>query len=499
MIFPFLEYYDIVSLNCQLEMWDISMSYCKVKKTNVIVRTMIPLLMAFLLVASIAAAFYFHIDRDVYTMANAVICIFAALLLFILLVCLVSSPYIDKKQYYLFCAIVVALFLSTLIGGLRFMLTGLFNMGEKAFLLYNVSYFLISVAWILFLLYQRSNFLRTKAERIFIRVSIAIPVLILSALIYNYFFRCYSTVDCYGSIVYLQNPLVLTLAYVIVYLQYLVYLLVAKGEAQIKWLMVGCVIVPFLDTTLCSAFFLARRAFRLESLDYICNVIALYLLFFNIYQENTNRLLIQERKIAQQAQQQAELQTAIMLSQIAPHFLSNALSCISGLCLSENAPKSRTAINVFSDYLRSNIGYINKKCFIPFEKELEHIKAYLWLEQLRFGEDLRVEYDIQYALFALPSLVVQPLVENAVKHGIIPKNGSGTVRICTEKTEDGVRIIVADDGVGFDATKKQSDNKIHIGIQNVERRLQIMCNGALEIRSRPGVGTTATITIFRGG
>ncbi len=475
------------------------MLYRKMKKSNIIVRTMIPLLMVFFLVISIAAAFYYHIERDAFTIANAGICIFAMLFYFILMVCVVSSPYSDKRQYDLFCAIVVTLFLSTFTGGLRFILTGIINMGKKAFLLYSVSYFLIEIAWILFLLYQRSNFLRTKAERICMTVSITSTVLVSLAMIYNFFSHAYYTADCYGNIIYSMSPIKLPVSYCVVFLQYMVYLLITKGKARIKWLMASYILVPIFGISVGCVFSLAGKKMQLESIDYLCNVVALYLIFFNVYQENTNRLLLQERKIAQQAQQQTELQTAIMLSQIGPHFLYNALSCISGLCLSENAPKSRTAVNVFSDYLRANIDSISEKRFIPFERELEHIKAYLWLEQMRFGEDLRVEYDIPYAFFALPPLVVQPLVENAVKHGIIPKNGGGTVRICTEKTENGVRITVSDDGVGFDAAEKQKDNKTHIGIQNVERRLRIMCNGTLEIHSKPGVGTTATIVIPSGG
>jgi len=108
---------------------------------------------------------------------------------------------------------------------------------------------------------------------------------------------------------------------------------------------------------------------------------------------------------------------------------------------------------------------------------------------------LNVEYDIQDANFAVPALMLQPIVENAVKHGVCKKEDGGTVKISVKKNEDGVVIIVSDDGVGFDADEVKNDGRSHIGIENVRNRLQSISHGDMKIESEPGAGTTVTITI----
>ena len=114
---------------------------------------------------------------------------------------------------------------------------------------------------------------------------------------------------------------------------------------------------------------------------------------------------------------------------------------------------------------------------------------------MRFEEDLRVEYDIGADDFMLPALTIQPLVENAVKHGIIPKKGGGTVTLATREESDCYRIIIADDGVGFVPGIKKEDGKSHVGIRNVRQRLREMCRAELDIESALGKGTKTTITL----
>ena len=134
---------------------------------------------------------------------------------------------------------------------------------------------------------------------------------------------------------------------------------------------------------------------------------------------------------------------------------------------------------------------------IPFEKELSHVETYLNLEKMRFEERLNVVYDIEETDFCLPSLVVQPLVENAVKHGICKKEEGGTLIIKTAKIYNRIVISIIDDGVGFDTkvNKKDNSGRHHIGIQNVRDRLAQMAGGELIIRSTPGVGTKAYIVL----
>ena len=184
-----------------------------------------------------------------------------------------------------------------------------------------------------------------------------------------------------------------------------------------------------------------------------------------------------------------------MLSQIKPHFLHNALTLIIDLC--DTAPqKAKEATVEFSRYLRGNMESIDRTGPISFEKELEHTKLYLNIEQMRFAGDLQVRYDIACTGFSLPALTVEPLAENAVRHGVREKpDGRGTVVIATRETPDGYEITVTDDGPGFDPDRLPEDGQMHVGIANVRERLRQIVDGSLEYRSAPGEGTAAIIRI----
>lgn len=194
-----------------------------------------------------------------------------------------------------------------------------------------------------------------------------------------------------------------------------------------------------------------------------------------------------------------ETDISIMLSQIQPHFLYNSLSTIRELCIvdPQKAPK---ALEEFSAFLRGNMDSLKSKVPVPFSRELEHVKHYLHLEQIRFGEDLKVEYDIQEEDFFLPTLTIQPIVENAVKYGVGNKEEGGTVRIATRREENRIVITVQDDGVGFDVDEiehipVQKDGRTHIGLSNVKHRIERMVNGTMTIHSRKESGTVVEITL----
>ena len=110
-----------------------------------------------------------------------------------------------------------------------------------------------------------------------------------------------------------------------------------------------------------------------------------------------------------------------------------------------------------------------------------------------------MKYDIDVSEFFIPPLTVQPLVENAVNHGVSDLPDGGVVTICTAETPDGYEIRVCDNGVGFNPDSVQSDGRTHVGISNVRSRLEIMCGGTLDITSEIGKGTTAIIKIPKGG
>jgi signal transduction histidine kinase len=199
----------------------------------------------------------------------------------------------------------------------------------------------------------------------------------------------------------------------------------------------------------------------------------------------------------------AESRISIMLSQIQPHFLYNALAVISRLC-DKDPEKAKKATISFSTYLRGNMSLLESAEPIPFQNELNHTISFLNLENAMYGDALEVIYDIQALYFKLPALTMQPIVENAVKHGIGKKEGGGTVTISTKETEDNFLVIITDNGVGFEQEEINNgiyptDGEKHIGINNVRLRLSAQCGGSLEIKSKPGEGTTATIIIPQKG
>lgn len=194
-----------------------------------------------------------------------------------------------------------------------------------------------------------------------------------------------------------------------------------------------------------------------------------------------------------------EAKVGVMVSQIQPHFMYNALSSIAMLCTID--PKTaRKATTTFAKYLRGNMDSIKQTNPVPFTQELEHLKKYLYIEQLRFGDMLNIEYDIQATDFVLPLLSIQPLVENAVKHGVGMKKQGGTVTISTRGTADAFEVIVSDDGVGFDTTaESKDDGRTHIGMENTRKRIKEMCGGEVRIESKIGEGTVATVVLPKEG
>ena len=190
----------------------------------------------------------------------------------------------------------------------------------------------------------------------------------------------------------------------------------------------------------------------------------------------------------------AEQRIKIMMSQIQPHFVSNTLTTIQALCLLD-PQKAFEVTGKFGSYLRNNIASLEEDNLIPIGKELEHTKVYAEIEMLRFPE-ISVEYNIEAEDFTLPALTIQPLVENAIRHGVRDRD-HGVVEIATKITDDRYIITITDNGVGFDTKKPLPTDGSHLGIKNVRDRLSEMCGGTLLIDSKIDEGTTVTVTIPR--
>ena len=202
-------------------------------------------------------------------------------------------------------------------------------------------------------------------------------------------------------------------------------------------------------------------------------------------------LLVIYTSIYIQRQKELEAQkNALMLSQINPHFVYNTLSTIAAMC--ETSPRQAKYLTVdFSKYLRRNIDSMTSDELIPFEREMEHVECYLKIEKTRFRERLNVIYSIGCKDFNVPPLTIQPLVENAVKHGITKKAEGGTVKISTCEMDRCYVIKIIDDGVGFNS----EETEFHVGLENVKNRIAAMCRGDVTFKSTVGVGTRVTIMI----
>ena len=187
-----------------------------------------------------------------------------------------------------------------------------------------------------------------------------------------------------------------------------------------------------------------------------------------------------------------ERRISIMLSQIQPHFIYNTLGTIERMCL-KDPQKAFDLVRNFSLYLRGNFSELDSVTPIRFAEELKHVEYYVNIEKVRFP-DMNIEYDVETTGFVLPALSVQPLVENAIKHGLMRLETGGTVKIHSYETPTHFCVEVKDDGVGFD-TSLPIDEKKHVGLRNIRGRLKVMVNGELVLESKPDVGTKAVIMI----
>lgn len=187
-----------------------------------------------------------------------------------------------------------------------------------------------------------------------------------------------------------------------------------------------------------------------------------------------------------------EQRTQLMISQIQPHFLYNTLATIKSLCHSNPNLAAETVEN-FSDYLRENMSNMGNISPIPFAKELQHTKTYAEIEMLRFPF-IEVRYDIKDEDFTIPSLTVQPMVENAIRHGVRIRD-HGIVEVRTYRTEDAHVIEIEDNGCGFVIGGAPEGKGAHIGLKNVCERVERMVGGTMHIESTLDVGTKITFTI----
>ena len=269
---------------------------------------------------------------------------------------------------------------------------------------------------------------------------------------------------------------------------------VTKGKA--RWLYIGSLLplvafgvdVVMLDLGL-------WRTGQASEAVFIVFFIAIVVAVLKVIPSGINALAkareLETEKIVLNAQL-TESRMSTMMSQIRPHFIYNTLGSIEQLC-SIDPPKAGELVHNFAKYLRGNFGELDNPKPILMSQEMEHVHHYVHIENVRFP-DMTFSFEMNSGDFHIPALTIQPIVENAIKHGLMKLSKGGNIRVASYETDTHYCVSVEDDGVGFDTAVLQ-DERGHVGIRNIRGRLQAMVNGELTIESTEGVGTKVLITI----
>ena len=219
--------------------------------------------------------------------------------------------------------------------------------------------------------------------------------------------------------------------------------------------------------------------------------ISALIMFLYITEDQISRTITQAIEINEQ-------QLRIRTLQMRPHFIYNTMTNIYYLC-EQDPKKAQRVVGDFTTYLRNNFSAVAAQGLIPFSDELEHTKAYLAVVEARYESMLFVEYDIAYYSFHMPPLTLEPIVENAVKHGLDPESSPLNIWIRTEKSENCVTITVENSGTNLmppgEKPEEDVNSEPHIGLSNVSDRLNTLCGGTLSMTPREGGGVIVVLNI----
>jgi signal transduction histidine kinase len=237
-----------------------------------------------------------------------------------------------------------------------------------------------------------------------------------------------------------------------------------------------------------------QMAARLYAMLPIVPTVMIALIGYHQYWHRVLTLQHRERELTELA---ATAQLAALRAQINPHFLFNSLNSIAQL-IRTDPDKAETCVERLADMFRYILRRAEKE-FVPLADELEMARAYLEIERARFGERLRVETHVDPVSLhqLIPNLILQPLVENAVKHGLSRKMGAGTVRIAAAVNDGCLTITVLDDGLGMPGGTLDRVYEHGVGLRNLRDRLARLYGAAHlpEIRSAPGGGTEVRLRL----
>jgi len=416
------------------------------------------------------------------TFSNVVVDIFVMELLTLIFLGCVRSVSFEQTNVCFLCMIAICFFFNYL-DTISWFING-HDDWRVINIFVNALYFICPVEMTCMFFYFADSIMWTNGSKstAYKRLINIISILTILLSVANAFFGFFFTVDANGT--YVRNGHFFHVSFLLpctLVILCIAYVLKSKLSAFDKITLVLCPIIPFVGSV---GTFFAMEAAHINTMT--------FLLIFLIY---INLFIRREQELEKKQKNLAETEINAMILQINPHFIYNTLGSIGSLCV-EQPEKSRETISLFSGYLRSNLSEMSQRRTIPFTRELEHLSLYLEIEKIRFP-DITVCLNTPVTDFELPSLSVQPLVENAITHGIMGREAGGTITISTFEDKHNFFVRVEDDGIGFKKIPTD-DGRKHIGIHNVSQRLNMLCEGELKIESTVGKGTTATIRIPKG-
>lgn len=357
----------------------------------------------------------------------------------------------------------------------------LFNIGSACMMIIS--------SWMFFLFTCKSLGIDLDGIKVISTSITGVAVIGIIAEIMNVMFGYYYYIDRHG--VYARSSLGSVLSYLpYVYILGITGILIVRMQMSTKKksIYMSYILVPFVI----SAWYTLTG---LPPTFYVATFISVILIYANIYIDLGRENVEYELENAHKETELALQRNKQTLSQIRPHFIFNALGSIEELCIVD-AKKAEQAIHYFAKYLRANMDALGEADMVLFETELDHIHNYIWLEEMRFDDELDYTEDIQVNDFMIPTLSIQPLVENAVKHGMMGKE-EGTLHVKVKSYQEGNDYVIeiSDDGCGFDTSQKKDDGRSHIGMSYARTSIENRLGGTISIDSEIGNGTIVTIVI----
>ncbi len=278
-----------------------------------------------------------------------------------------------------------------------------------------------------------------------------------------------------------------------------------QGITIITFLFIGIVVIlyrkktdRFIKKIIIVAFVFPMIGFMLSMVSSTFNfnnimVAVSELIIFMMYEKNKTDVIIKYGYDLEKAKTElAETRLSLMQAQINPHFIYNAMIAVQEVCYTD--PKQAAELlDHFARYLRNNINAINSNAPISFKDEVQTVKEYLAIEYADTSKKFKFEFDIKCVDFSVPALSIEPLAENAVKHGVNRYSDKSKVILVSFETDDAYHVEIRDNGEGFDMNS-ETLGKGGIGLKNTEERLEKMCGGRLIIKRDEG-WTVAEIII----